>query len=117
MSRFTGFALDGRKADSCKKKSRRSQKWINLGFWETDPKSTSTLTQHLKENVGIGEGRWAVSQKPELIQTYQDSCECSLSLSSRLNSAEIRRVIAVKFRLRERTEISAQAKIRQGIGP
>ena len=60
VSRFTGFALDGRKADSCKKKSskkksRRSQKWINLGFWETDPKSTSTLTQHLKENVGLGE--------------------------------------------------------------
>ena len=48
----------------------------------------------------------------ELIQTYQDSCERSLSLSSRLNSAEIRRVIAAKFRLRERTEISAQAKIR-----
>ena len=56
VSRFTGFALDGREADSCKKKSRRSQKWINLGFWETDPKSTSTLTQHLKENVGLGEG-------------------------------------------------------------
>ena len=27
------------------------------------PKSTLTLTSHLEQNVGLGKGKWAVSQK------------------------------------------------------
>ena len=34
------------------------------------PKPTLTLTSHLGQNVGIGEGRWAVSQKRIIIQIF-----------------------------------------------
>ena len=35
----------------------------------TPPKATLTLTSHLGQNVGLGEGRWAVSQKRIMVRS------------------------------------------------
>ena len=36
------------------------------------PKPTLMLTSYLAQNVGLGEGRWAVSQKCLMIQTLYE---------------------------------------------
>ena len=43
---------------------------INLGFSKTahQPELSLTLTSHLKQNDGLGEGKVAFSRKPKLIR-------------------------------------------------
>ena len=43
---------------------------INLGFSKTAhlPELSLTLTSHLKQNDGLGEGKVAFSRKPKLIR-------------------------------------------------
>ena len=60
VSRFTGFVLGGRKADSYKKKvgGLKSGSILVSGKLTTypSPKSPSTLSSHLGQIVGLGKG-------------------------------------------------------------
>ena len=63
----------------CRRRRRclSSLKRREIGEWEVSgklptypsPKLTLTLTSHLGQNDGLGEGRWTVSQKPKLKQS------------------------------------------------